>query len=193
MLAIISTSSLILPVTLTPSSIEAFTVGATNSIPVYNVIDSSGAAYPLQPKAPPGFLTPSGAYSLEVLGGFVSITELGAVSPAPSTFTPTTPITYEVGVGATGSAWNAAAVAAGGVSATVDTLGLKEIAIYGQVSAATNVSVNVSADGAAFFPSTQQASLTAAGNFYLDFTTGARYLQLVSSAAATITATISAK
>jgi hypothetical protein len=97
------------------------------------------------------------------------------------------------GIGTTGNAWDAVAVAASGVSATIDTMGLKQIAVYGSVSAATNISVNVSADGAAFFPSDQQAALTAAGDFYLNFATGARYLQLVSSAAATVTATISAK
>jgi hypothetical protein len=86
MLAIISTSSLILPVTLTPSSIESFTVGTTNSIPVLNVIDSSGVSYHAQPEVPVGVLTSSGTYSLEVVGTSVIITDVGAVNPAPGTF-----------------------------------------------------------------------------------------------------------
>lgn len=97
------------------------------------------------------------------------------------------------GIGATGNAWNAAAVAAAGVSANIDTGGLGKIAVYGNSSAATNIGVNVSADNVTFFPSTIQAALNAAGNFYLAFESGARYIQLVSSAAATITATVSAK
>ena len=112
----------------------------------------------------------------------------GAVSP-----TNPLPVTQGAGVGANGNAWHALAVAAAGVSATVDTLGDPNISAFGSVSAATTVTVNVSADGATWWPSTQQAVLTAAGNFYLNFVTGARYIQLVSSAAATITATISAK
>lgn len=103
------------------------------------------------------------------------------------------PVTKGAGVGSNGNAWLAVAVAAAGVSATIDTLGGANICAYGSVSAATTVSVNISADGVTWWPSTQQAVLTAAGDFYLNFTTGARYIQLVSSAAATITATVSAK
>jgi len=125
-----------------------------------------------------------------------------AISISPSATMPVTvinpvsspvPVTRGAGIGSNGNAWNAAAVAAAGVSVTVDTLGDPNISIYGSVSAATTVSVNVSADGATWWPSTQQAVLAAAGDFYLNFTSGARYIQLVSSAAATITATVSAK
>lgn len=103
------------------------------------------------------------------------------------------PVYQGPAIGANGNAWNAVAVAAAGVSATVDTLGNPNISVYGSVSAATTVSVNVSADNATWWPSTQQAVLNAAGDFYLNFTSGARYIQLTSSAAATITATVSAK
>jgi hypothetical protein len=120
-------------------------------------------------------------FSQPIIGG-------SAVSP-----TNPLPITQGDGIGANGNAWSAAAVAAAGVSATIDTGGLAQVSVYGSVSAATNISVNVSADGSTWWPSTQQAALTAAGDFYLNFATGARYLQLVSSAAATVTATISAK
>jgi len=115
------------------------------------------------------------------------------VAGAPISSANPLPITGSAGIGANGNAWSAAPVAGAGVSATIDTIGHEQITAYGSVSAATNVSVNVSADGVTWWPSTQQAVLAAAGNFYLNFKTGARYIQLVSSAAATITATISAK
>jgi hypothetical protein len=116
------------------------------------------------------------------------------VAGAPVSDTNPMPVISEkVAIGTNGNAWLAVAVAAAGVSATVDTLGDPQVSVYGSVSAATNISVNVSADGVTWWPSTQQAALTAAGDFYLNFATGARYLQLVSSAAATVTATISAK
>jgi len=137
----------------------------------------------------------------QIAGSNVNVTN-GAANPAstqnivagsPVSSTNPMPITGGAGIGANGNAWNAVAVAAAGVSATIDTIGNKQITAYGSVSAATTVSVNVSADGVTWWPSTQQAVLAAAGNFYLNFVTGARYIQLVSSAAATITATVSAK
>jgi len=115
------------------------------------------------------------------------------VAGAPVSGANPMPVSRPVAIGANGNAWLAVAVAAAGVSATVDTLGNPNISVYGSASAATTISVSVSADGATWWPSTQQAALGAAGDFYLNFTSGARYIQLVSSAAATITATISAK
>ena len=96
-------------------------------------------------------------------------------------------------VGATGNAWNDVAVAAGGVSSTVDTGGLANVSAYGNVSASGTMTVNVSADGTTFYPSSNTDAISAAGDFYMNFTCGARYLQLAYSEAATITATISAK
>ena len=97
------------------------------------------------------------------------------------------------GVGATGNAWNDVAVAAGGVSSTVNTGGLANVSVYGNVSASGTMSVNVSADGTNFYTSSESDAISAAGDFYMNFTCGAQYLQLAYSEAATITATISAK
>ena len=96
-------------------------------------------------------------------------------------------------VGTTGNAWNDVAVAAGGVSSTVNTGGLANISVYGNVSASGTMSVNVSADGTTFYPSSNSDAISAAGDFYMNFTCGAQYLQLAYSESATITATISAK
>ena len=96
-------------------------------------------------------------------------------------------------VGATGNAWNDVAVAAGGVSSTINTGGLANVSVYGNVSASGTMSVNVSADGTTFYPSSNSDAISAAGDFYMNFTCGAQYLQLAYSEAATITATISAK
>ncbi len=120
-------------------------------------------------------------FSQPIIGG----SNVSATNPVPVSAAPA--------VGAQGNAWNAAAVAAAGVSTTVDTGGHSTVAIFGSVSAATNIGVNVSADNATWYPINQQANMAAAGNFSLQFDTGARYIQLVSSAAATITATVSAK
>ncbi len=89
--------------------------------------------------------------------------------------------------------WNAVAVAAAGVSPTFDSQGMADVAIFGNASAATTLSVNVSNDGVTWYASSVSQALSAAGDFYLAFQTGARYLQLASSAAATITALASAK
>ena len=96
-------------------------------------------------------------------------------------------------VGTTGNAWNDVAVASGGVSSTVNTGGLANVSVYGNVSASGTMSVNVSADGTTFYPSSNSDAISAAGDFYMNFTCGAQYLQLAYSEAATITATISAK
>ena len=96
-------------------------------------------------------------------------------------------------VGTTGNAWNDVAVAAGGVSSTVNTGGLANVSVYGNVSASGTMSVNVSADGTTFYPSSNSDAISAAGDFYMNFTCGAQYLQLAYSEAATITATISSK
>ena len=96
-------------------------------------------------------------------------------------------------VGTTGNAWNDVAVAAGGVSSTVNTGGLANVSVYGNVSASGTMSVNVSADGTNFYTSSESDAISAAGDFYMNFTCGAQYLQLAYSEAATITATISAK
>ena len=69
-------------------------------------------------------------------------------------------------VGTTGNAWNDVAVAAGGVSSTVNTGGLANVSVYGNVSASGTMSVNVSADGTTFYPSSNSDAISAAGDFY---------------------------
>ena len=69
-------------------------------------------------------------------------------------------------VGATGNAWNDVAVAAGGVSSTINTGGLANVSVYGNVSASGTMSVNVSADGTTFYPSSNSDAISAAGDFY---------------------------
>ena len=96
-------------------------------------------------------------------------------------------------IGSTGNAWDAAAVAAAGVSATIDTAGLANVAVFGSASAATTIGVNVSADGTNWYPSSNSEALSDAGAFYLQFACGARYIQLSSLDAATITATVAPK
>ena len=113
--------------------------------------------------------------------------------PAGTEAIGTVGVTVLPGVGATGNAWNDVAVAAGGVSSTVNTGGLANVSVYGNVSASGTMSVNVSADGTTFYPSSNSDAISAAGDFYMNFTCGAQYLQLAYSEAATITATISAK
>ena len=63
-------------------------------------------------------------------------------------------------VGTTGNAWNDVAVAAGGVSSTVNTGGLANVSVYGNVSASGTMSVNVSADGTTFYPSSNTDAIS---------------------------------
>jgi hypothetical protein len=96
-------------------------------------------------------------------------------------------------VGALGNAWNAAAVLAAGVSAAVDTLDAAFASAFGNVDAATTLTLQVSQDNAAFYDTAANIVLAGAGDFHLSLSTGAKYIRLKSSAPATITATIAAK
>lgn len=96
-------------------------------------------------------------------------------------------------VGAQGNAWSAAAVAAAGASASVDTNGLAFVSAFGNASAATTIQMQYSADNATWYNGGPSIALSAAGDFGLTVQTGARYIRLTSSAAATITASIEAK
>ena len=142
------------------------------------IFNPLGAAGPL----------PEGANAI----GTVGVTSLPAI-PAGTNLIGSVGVASKPNIGSTGNAWNAAAVAAAGVSATIDTGGLANVAVFGSASAATTIGVNVSADGANWYPSSNSEALSAAGDFYLQFACGARYIQLTSSAAATITATVAAK
>jgi hypothetical protein len=96
-------------------------------------------------------------------------------------------------VGTHGNAWNAVAVAAGGDSVVIDTQYQPNISVFGNASAATTITAYVSQDGTNFYKTANEVALSAAGNFHFSFITGARYVRLKSSAAATITATVAGK
>ncbi|WP_251559185.1 hypothetical protein [Paenibacillus pasadenensis] len=91
------------------------------------------------------------------------------------------------------NAWNASAVAASGVSNAIDFQSQKTISCFGNASAATTITAQVSANGTNYYNTTFQQTLSGAGDFHFTFDTGARYVRLISSGAATITATISGK
>lgn len=93
--------------------------------------------------------------------------------------------------GAQGNAWNAAAVAIGGVSAAIDTNGMPFVTVFGNSSVASTIQVQYSQDGTNFYNA--GPSISASGDFGTSFQPGARYVRLSSSAAATITATVAAK
>lgn len=96
-------------------------------------------------------------------------------------------------LGAQGNAWNAAAVLAAGVSASLDTKDRPNVSAFGVVDAATTITVQVSQDNATFYDTATNVVLAGAGDFHLSLNTGAKYARLKSSGAATITATIAAK
>ncbi len=106
-------------------------------------------------------------------------------SPIPITVTPAT-------VGVEGNAWNAVAVGAGGVSASVDCQYTAFVSCFGVTSAVTVITVQVSQDDVAYY-SAFSTTVAPAGDFYLAGNIGARYVRLRSSAAANITATIAGK
>jgi hypothetical protein len=87
---------------------------------------------------------------------------------------------------------DASTVVANGMLAVVDTWSCPFVSGFGNASAATTVTLQYSMDGTHFYagPST---TLSGSGDFHIDSTTAARYLRLLSSAAATITATLAAK
>lgn len=96
-------------------------------------------------------------------------------------------------VGAQGNAWNAAVVGVAGTSAAIDTKSAPNVSAFGNASAATTISIQVSQDNANFYDTTTNVVLGGAGNFHIAGAFGAKYIRLKSSLAATITATIAAK
>lgn len=96
-------------------------------------------------------------------------------------------------IGAQGNAWNATAVGAGGTSNAVDTLDATNVSAFGHVDAATTITVQVSEDNATFYDTATTVVLAGVADFHTSFSTGAKYVRLKSSGAATITATIAAK
>jgi hypothetical protein len=92
--------------------------------------------------------------------------------------------------GTQGNAWTAVAVAAGGVSASIDTQLAPNISIFGNTSGGTTITVQFSQDNVNFYDA---LSTVATGDFAISATIGARYIRLNNSVARTITATIAAK
>lgn len=96
-------------------------------------------------------------------------------------------------VGVHANAWDNVAVGIAGTSTAIDCQYQYRISVFGTTSAATTITANVSQDGTNYYDSGNEQVLAGAGDFHFSFETGARYVQLVSSAAATITATIAGK
>lgn len=96
-------------------------------------------------------------------------------------------------VGVYANAWDNVAVGIGGTSTAIDCQYQYRISVFGTTSAATTITANVSQDGTNYYDSGNEQVLAGAGDFHFSFETGARYVQLISSAAATITATIAGK
>lgn len=96
-------------------------------------------------------------------------------------------------IGAQANAWNAAVVGAGGTSNAVDTKDCPAVSAFGNSNAATTITVQVSEDNVTFYDTASTAVLAGAGDFHISLNTGAKYVRLKSSGAATITATVAAK
>lgn len=93
--------------------------------------------------------------------------------------------------GTQANAWNAVAVAANGVSASIDTQLAPNISVFGNVGGgATTLTVQFSQDNVNFYDATNSV---ANGDFSVSGIYGARYIRLKSSNARTITATIAGK
>ena len=95
-------------------------------------------------------------------------------------------------VGVQGNAWNAAAVAANGVSASIDCQYTPNISVFGNASGTTKITVQFSQDDANFYDATEQ-NIPSGGDFSISGAWGARYIRLKSSQARTITATVAGK
>lgn len=93
-------------------------------------------------------------------------------------------------LGAQGNGWNAAAVAAGGTSTALDKGSTSVVSAFGNASAATTITIQVSQNNATWFDTAATQVLAGAGDFHITLTTAARYVRLKSSGAATITGTI---
>ncbi|OAS21131.1 hypothetical protein [Paenibacillus oryzisoli] len=96
-------------------------------------------------------------------------------------------------VGTQANAWSAVAAGVGATSTAVDTQYQPQISAFGNASAATTITLQVSQDNTNFYDTPVTQVLAGAGNFHLTVATGARYARLKTSAAATITATIAGK
>ena len=96
-------------------------------------------------------------------------------------------------VGTHANAWNAAAVAANGVSTAVDCQYTPAITAFGNSSGNTTITIQVSQDNSNFYDASSTSLTGGAADFAISISAGARYVRLKSSAARTITATIAGK
>lgn len=96
-------------------------------------------------------------------------------------------------VGAQANAWNAAVVGIAGDSVAIDCQHQSNISAFGNVSAATTITIYVSQDNVTYYATATNVVLGGPGDFHFSFQSAARYVRLRSSAAATITATIAGK
>ena len=96
-------------------------------------------------------------------------------------------------VGAHANAWSAAAVAAGGNSASIDCQYTPHISAFGTSNGNTTISLQVSQNDTDFYTAATVVVGGGGGDFALNLTIGARYIRLQSSAARTITASITGK
>lgn len=96
-------------------------------------------------------------------------------------------------VGAHANAWSAAAVGAGGNSASIDCQYTPHISAFGTSNGNTTISLQVSQDDTNFYTAATATVGGGGGDFALNLTIGARYIRLQSSQARTITATIAGK
>lgn len=94
-------------------------------------------------------------------------------------------------VGTHANAWNNVAAAANATSTSVDTNIVRVLSLFGNVSAATILTVQYSQNNSTWYDGTKLDLV--AGNFAIGIPVGARYVRLKTSAAATITATIAGK
>jgi hypothetical protein len=93
-------------------------------------------------------------------------------------------------IGKQGNLWSAASVGVNGVSAIIDLLDAETITIFGHTSGASTLTIMVSADRTNFYA---MDTIAANGDFADTQYVGVRYMQLKSSAAVTITATLMGK
>lgn len=94
-------------------------------------------------------------------------------------------------VGTQGNAWNNQAVASGGLSAPVDCQYVSVVSVFGNASANTTITVRYSQDNISFYDAF--TFNTGVGDFSSTAQIAARYVQLKSSQARTLTATVAGK
>jgi hypothetical protein len=95
-------------------------------------------------------------------------------------------------LGVHANAWSAAATGVNGTSTAFDSWSLSTVSAFGNVSGATTVTLQYSADGTNYYDGPTQV-LAGAGDFRIDAFAACRYVRLKSSNNVTATGTIQAK